>query len=187
MKTSLAQTDFWKSPPQPPEPKQKTGRYVLRDYQEKAVEGIDRALEKNRSALCVMATGTGRTLVYAEQARRRGSCLVLAPQDALIKQAAQKIRHHTGEDVAIEKAERTANKTPFVVASIQSLYEERLARFAKTHDFGLIICDEAHRSVSMSWIRVLNAFPNAKVIGGTATPKRADGVGMWNVFDKAPG
>jgi superfamily II DNA or RNA helicase len=185
MKGNDAQQDLFRpSPPAPPPPR---GAYVLRDYQVAADAAIDKALEKNRSALIVLATGTGKTLVYAEQARKRGSCLVLAPQNELIKQAAQKIRHHTGEDVAIEKAEREAYKTPFVVASVQSLYEERLARFAKLHDFDLIICDEAHKSVAKSWRRVLDAFPRAKVLGGTATPKRADGVGMWNVFDKFKG
>jgi superfamily II DNA or RNA helicase len=155
----------------------------MRDYQIAANAALERAWETKKRILMVMATGTGKTVVFAEQARRIGGALVLAHRDALIEQAARKLEKHTGEDVAIEKAERKAYPSSFVCASVQSLRGDRLERFAERNRFPLIIIDEAHRSSSPSYRDILAKFPEAKVLGVTATPDRGDGVGLWNVFE----
>lgn len=133
----------------------------------------------------MLATGAGKTVIAAEQARKAGSALVLAHRDTLIHQAAQKLRHHIGCDVAIEKAERRAYDTPYVCASVQSLKGRRLEDFARSHPVRLVIIDEAHRAEAKSYRDIVAAFVDAKLMGVTATPDRADGVGLWNTFEKA--
>lgn len=179
------QTDFFATLPAPALEQPSQGAYGMRDYQEAANEAIDRALEVHKSTLLVMCTGGGKTVVFAEQARRRGGILVLAHRDTLIQQAAQKLRHHTKEDVAIEKADRRAYATPFVVASVQSLRGDRLRKFAASHRPALLVIDECHRAASKSYLDIVAAFPDTPLLGVTATPDRGDGVGMWNVFEKA--
>lgn len=54
-------------------------------------------------------------------------------------------------------------------------------------DFGALIIDESHHASATSYRRIIKHFtsgnPDLRVLGVTATPKRADGVGLHNVFD----
>ena len=64
----------------------------LRDYQEAAAEGVFREWEEHASALAVLPTGLGKTVLFAEIIRRmheRGArAMVLAHREELITQAA---------------------------------------------------------------------------------------------------
>ncbi|CAB4178114.1 SSL2 DNA or RNA helicases of superfamily II [uncultured Caudovirales phage] len=84
----------------------------LRDYQKKA---LDRSLEElceNRSTICVMATGLGKTVVLAAVAQQftnfSGKALVLAHRSGLIRQNAETIESFTGERCDIEMADEVA-------------------------------------------------------------------------------
>lgn len=46
----------------------------------------------------------------------------------------------------------------------------------------IIVVDEAHFSISDSWLKILEKYPDAAVIGMTATPIRLDGRGLGHVF-----
>jgi hypothetical protein len=67
---------------------------------------------------------------------------------------------------------------------VQTLKGDRLddfkARYARP---ALIVVDEAHHAVAPSYRKILDAFPDAKVLGLTATPDRADERAMGQVFD----
>ena len=65
------------------------------------------------------------------------------------------------------------------LASIQTL-ARRLDRVVAPD---ILIVDECHHSAAKSWADVINAFPNAKVIGTSATPERLDGKGLGDIFD----
>lgn len=175
-----SQLAIWPEPEKPI-----TTGYGLRDYQREANDAIDRALAIKRSTLLVLPTGCGKTVVFAEQARRRGGALILAHRDMLIEQAAQKLRHHTGEAVDVEKADRKAYDARYICASVQSLRGQRLQGFARRHRPGLIVVDEVHHAASKSYRDILDAFPEAKLLGVTATSERGDGIGLWNVLDRA--
>jgi DNA repair protein RadD len=69
-----------------------------------------------------------------------------------------------------------ATKCHIVITNIQQLattIEKWLLQFPSDF-FDMIIIDEAHHSAADSWKRVLERFPNAKVIHMTATPFRSD-------------
>lgn len=161
----------------------------LRPYQHAALEGIERELAEQRSALAVLPTGTGKTVVFAhvaDQHRPRGHVLVLAHRQELLTQAAEKIAAWTPLTVGIERAAYTvlgADLPDVVIASVQSLARPaRLAQFPPD-TFGLVIVDEAHHAVAASYQRVLEHFSSAKILGVTATPDRLDGAGMGRVFE----
>ena len=66
---------------------------------------------------------------------------------------------------------------------MQSLAQEkRLARFPNNY-FQDIIVDEAHHCLSDSYKRVLDHFPNANILGVTATPDRGDMKNLGEFFD----
>jgi superfamily II DNA or RNA helicase len=157
----------------------------LRPYQRLAVERIIDQHKRVRSTLLVMATGTGKTTVFADVvAKTPGKAIVLAHRGELIDQAAERIRKQTGKRVSIEKAQDYANRgADVVVASVQSLQGERLARWGKD-EFSLVVADEAHHYLAPSFRRVLDHFSGAKILGVTATPDRADEAALGDVFDE---
>ena len=102
-----------------------------------------------------------------------------------MEQAADKIAKATGLGCATEKAEETCMGSWFriVVGSVQTLMRaKRLSQFPEDY-FSTIIIDEAHHSISDSYQRVLKHFPDAKVLGVTATPDRGDMKNLGNVFE----
>lgn len=170
---------------------------ILRPYQNKCVDATFGRLAENRSTLVVMATGLGKTVVFAEVARRYrqthgGRVLVVVHRKELAEQAADKLGKTLGsvDDVGIEMAELRANAIgsrahPVVVASVQTLSSEgRRERFAPDH-FGLLIFDEAHHAVAATWRRVADYFENAKLLGVTATPNRADELALGQMFESS--
>lgn len=47
----------------------------------------------------------------------------------------------------------------------------------------IIIIDEAHHSTSNSYMKLFNTYPNAKIIGLTATPTRLNGKPLGDIYD----
>ncbi len=159
---------------------------TLRPYQSAFIAAVRDNLTRFRSTLGVAATGTGKTVSFAELARiwvqQGGRVLILVHRDELIRQARRKCEA-VGLWPDVEKAKQRANTLAKVVlASVQSLRGQRLLRWARDH-FSLIIVDEAHHAVANSYRGVLDHFTGAKVVGVTATPDRADGKALGELFE----
>lgn len=162
----------------------------LRPYQKEAKEAVFEQWENGtRKTLLVLPTGCGKTIVFAkitEDCVRNGDrVLILAHRGELLEQAADKIARATGLKCATEKAEESCLGSWFrvTVGSVQSLMREtRLKGFPEDY-FHTIIIDEAHHCISDSYQRVLRHFPDAKVLGVTATPDRGDMKNLGQVFE----
>lgn len=162
----------------------------LRPYQQEAREAVEREWGEGRAkTLLVLPTGTGKTVVFAMVAKDAvdagGRVLVLAHRGELLEQAADKIGAATGLGCSVEKAERTSLGEWFrvTVGSVQTLMREsRLARFGHDH-YTHIVVDEAHHALSDSYRAVLDWFPEARVLGVTATPDRGDRKNLGALFD----
>lgn len=162
----------------------------LRPYQQEAKDSIFEQWESGiQNTLLVLPTGCGKTIVFAkvaEECVRRGDrVLILAHRGELLEQAADKIGNATGLGCATEKAEQTCLGSWFriVVGSVQSLMrEKRLNQFPGDY-FHTIIIDEAHHCISDSYQKVLQHFPDANVLGVTATPDRGDMKNLGSVFE----
>lgn len=162
----------------------------LRPYQQEAKDSIFTEWGNGiQKTLLVLPTGCGKTIVFAkvtEKCVRNGDrVLILAHRGELLDQASDKIAKATGLGCATEKAEESCLGSWFriVVGSVQSMMrEKRLSRFPKDY-FDTIIIDEAHHCISNSYQRVLQHFPQAKVLGVTATPDRGDMKNLGTVFE----
>ena len=162
----------------------------LRPYQQESRDAIFSQWDDGiKKTLLVLPTGCGKTIVFArvaEQCVQNGDrVLILAHRGELLEQAADKIAKATGLGCATEKAEETCMGSWFriVVGSVQTLMRaKRLSQFPEDY-FSTIIIDEAHHSISDSYQRVLEHFPDAKVLGVTATPDRGDMKNLGNVFE----
>lgn len=156
---------------------------TLRPYQVAADAAIRREFDDlgRRSTLLVMATGAGKTVSFLEQAQRfrslGGRVLILAHRDELIQQPRRKLEA-LGIVPDVEKGKQRASmNAKIVIASVQSLRGPRLARFARDH-FDLVICDEVHHARARGYVDIFEHFIDAKILGVTATPDRADGLGL---------
>lgn len=162
----------------------------LRLYQEEAKTAIwSEWLKGIKKTLLVLATGTGKTIVFSkltEDCVREGErVLILAHRGELLDQAADKMMQATGLGCAVEKAENSCLDSWYrvVVGSVQTLMREsRLKQFPPDF-FNTIIVDEAHHCLSDSYQRVLNYFEGAKVLGVTATPDRGDMRNLGQYFE----
>ncbi len=168
-------------------------KYKLRPYQRDAIEAVFEAWENNRSALLVLPTGTGKTVVFTEILKRsksRGRGMVLAHRRELVYQAAKSIHAATGQHPDIEMGDDVAtesfwSKSDIVVSSIQTQSRGRKHRF-DPDEFSVLIYDEGHHGVAISWRETMEYYqanPNLKVLGVTATPDRSDEQALGQVFD----
>ena len=161
----------------------------LRPYQQEAMTAVLDEWERVQHTLLVLPTGCGKTIVFAkiteDRVRQGGRVLILAHRGELLDQAADKIMHACGLGCAVEKAEQSCLGSWYrvTVGSVQTLMRERrLSQFPADY-FSHIVIDEAHHAVSDSYQRILGHFPDARVLGVTATPDRGDMRELGNVFD----
>lgn len=162
----------------------------LRPYQKEAETAVFEQWSGGvHRTLLVLPTGTGKTIVFAkiaEQCVRAGNrVLILAHRKELLDQAADKILKATGLRCSVERAEETSINSWYriTVGSVQTLMRDnRLNQFDPDY-FDVIIIDEAHHSISDSYQKVLQHFPDADVLGVTATPDRGDMKNLGSYFD----
>jgi superfamily II DNA or RNA helicase len=159
----------------------------LRPYQAAARKAVLEAHRSLRGALVVLPTGTGKTrtagAVIWDYKIAGQKTLVLCPTITLVVQMYNDLRK-LGLRPTIEQASNKADRymADVVVASVATLKGERLKSWSRS-EFGLVIADEAHRSISDMYSEIFGWFESAKLLGLTATPIRADGVSLGNVFD----
>lgn len=174
-----------------------SSKFKMRDYQQEAVDLIYKEWDEHRSVLGVAGTGLGKTVIMTEVVARMvpKRTIFLAHRSELIFQARRAFAIH-GIDCEIEKAELTAStnlftQAPVVLATVQTLGsgepdKKRMQRF-NPKDFGLLLYDESHHSVSKGNKAIVDYFmngnPELKVLGVTATPDRADEEALGAIFE----
>jgi DNA repair protein RadD len=155
----------------------------LRDYQSDCIGEIRAAYRAGRrSPLLVSPTGSGKTVMFAyisQGTSRKGNrVLILVHRQELVDQTCRTLLAF-GVDHGVIAAGRSPDRTHAVqVGSVQTVVR-RLDYFRPD----LIIIDEAHHGTAGSWRKVLDANPQARILGVTATPERLDGKGLKDVFD----
>jgi len=156
-----------------------TQGFTLRPYQQQAVDAtITHFRRTSESAVLVLPTGAGKSLVIAELARlAKRKILVVTHVQELVEQNASKyaaLNLTPGIYSAGLKQRDTEHQVIF--ASIQSI-ARNLEQFI--HDYSLIIIDECHRvsdNEESLYQKLINHLkqqnPYLKVLGLTATPYR---------------
>ncbi len=158
---------------------------TLRPYQHESLAAIDRELAHRRSTLLILPTGTGKTTVFSVAAQRwvqsrSERVLVLADREELLAQARKRLELF-GIDARIEQGSRSAGAARVVVASVATMVR-RLDRWT-SDAFGLVVEDECQHSPAASRSKIREHFSAAKVLGVTATPKRADEKSLDEVYE----
>lgn len=165
----------------------------LRPYQKDNKEKIYEAWKDKRSVMLQMPTGTGKTRLFSSIIKDIESystahgveitCLVMVHRMELIDQIVNTLMSSYGLETGIIQAGfRQRPELSLQVASVQTL-SRRLEKWTEKK-FDFIIVDEAHHIPADSYLKIINAFPEAKLLGVTATPYRLSGEGFTDIFDE---
>ncbi|MGC2079334.1 MAG: DEAD/DEAH box helicase [Xanthobacteraceae bacterium] len=156
---------------------------TLRPYQERAVAELRQRYGEGASRLCFQSpTGSGKTVLFAyivAGAMQRGNrILILGHRDEIVRQISAALTA-LGVEHGIIAAGYEAIQAPVQVANVATL----VRRLDKAEAPDLIVLDECHHSVAGTWRKILEHWPDAKVLGVSATPERLDGKGLIDIFD----
>ncbi len=114
----------------------------------------------------------------------RKHVLVLAHRIEIIKQTSQKLHAYDIPHGIISAGLPTRPDEPVQVASVQTLFARAVrGNRMQLPPADIIVVDECHHSPANSYRRIIDAYPNATLIGLTATPCRGDGRGLGGIFD----
>lgn len=164
----------------------------LRNYQITAKEDIYKAWRTFRTIMFQMPTGTGKTRLfssiikdmhdYSIKIRRPIKILILAHREELISQISESIGRKYGiAHGKIKSHHDEETHYPTQIASVQTL-NRRIEKW-KHKNFDIIIIDEAHHVLAKTYRDICNKFPNAKLLGVTATPYRLNAEPFPPMFD----
>lgn len=157
---------------------------VLRPYQQEALECIHTSLQTSDTALCVIPTGGGKTVIFAEFIRQsQQKTLVLAHRKELLDQARNKIvAVYPEADIGMIGYGRSSYGQHVTVASVASLRTAHRLEQLVREDIGLVIIDECHHAMALSYLSVIEKLQNVKILGFTATPERLDKKDISELF-----
>lgn len=145
----------------------------LRQYQEDLVNKIRQAICSGSNRVCaVLGCGGGKSVIIATIAKaatdKGNRVLFLVHRKELTAQ--------------ISRTMNAMGVDPFLckVAMVQTMARQKT--LARTIPPALIIVDEAHHSLASGYLRIFDYFPDATVVGFTATPQRMGTGGLGKVF-----
>lgn len=148
----------------------------LRPYQHKLRDDAGATFNQgHRQVLAVAPTGAGKTVTFIDIATRaiarQNRVCLLMHRGELIRQTSRALGDFPHG--IIQAGHPPLRHLPLQIASVQTLVR-RLNRYK----FDLIIVDEAHHTTASTYMKILEAYPFARVLGVTATPIRTDGRGL---------
>jgi len=138
---------------------------------------------------------SGKTIVSADIIRRcvqqtSQKTIFMAHRAELLTQSRDKIRLVAPQlSVGIVQAQHDDTARQVTVASVQTLMNAtRLQRVLQHGPYSLLVIDECHHAASPSYMKVIDIIrrqnPSIRILGLTATPGRADGLGLSDLFEK---
>jgi DNA repair protein RadD len=175
--------DLWSAPSRRP---------ALRPYQRAAIDQVQATWAAGRrSVIACQPTGAGKTVLAAAiielEVSSAGRALFLAPRRELVDQTLGKLRD-VGIEPHVEMAgalERAGRDAQVWLASIDTLLARAQRRGTLAlPDFSLVVVDEVHLSITQPRVELLKRWPDARLLGLTATPGRKDGRALGVVYEE---
>jgi superfamily II DNA or RNA helicase len=164
----------------------------LRDYQmiaaDLSAEQFGRGI---RTQLIEMPTGTGKTVVMGEIARRRenfGRILFVVHRQEILWQAVIQFQKILDSYVGVVMANQREYAEPVICASIQTLARgNHLNEILSAGAIGTLLIDECHHyTPNSAYAELIDqisiANPEVLILGVSATPFRMDKVNITEVF-----
>ncbi len=178
---------------------------TLRDYQQDAVNAIYQSWQAgNKNVLAVLPTGAGKSVIMSnivgEFTNRHQHCAVIAHRNELVSQMschlarAGVVHRIIASNSTVAQITRKHHKlfgksfiNPSTFTAVVGV-DTLISRYESMKDWArqidLWVQDESHHQLRTNkWGRALELFSNARGLGVTATPARADGQGLGRSAD----
>lgn len=156
--------------------------FDLREYQSVIVDRTRNAFRTNRRVLIVAPTGSGKAVILAyvayHAALKGNRIYLIVHRGELMDQLSGTLREMDVRHGRIQPG-WPASDWPVQIAMVATL-TRRLHKYPAPE---LLFFDEAHHVVAASYQKIADYWPNAKILGATATPLRLDGRGLGKAFD----
>ena len=160
----------------------------LYDYQAEMSERIEAAFRSCQSVMVQMPTGTGKTILLAEVVKReklKGKnpwVWIVVHRRELVEQIRETL------ETMLNSSSSTSDTTTSLFlenSRIKVMSIQWLSRHYQEMEEmpSLIVSDEAHHAVAKTYKEVMDAYPEAKKLGLTATPCRLTRRGFTDLFD----
>lgn len=163
--------------------------FSLYRFQDKAIHDLRQSFAAGYRRLLLQApTGSGKTVIAAQIVKgavdKGRQVMFLAHRRELVNQAADKLVRFGVDHGVLMAGEFPYGATDVQVASIDTLR----ARCINTDKLPLphadvLIVDECHRSLAPTYLKIFDLYPEAVVLGLTATPIRSDGKGLGHIYE----
>ncbi len=156
----------------------------LRDYQVKAKNELYKAIkEGEKRILWCLPTGAGKSTLGASVCKdivsKNKRVLFFVHSKELVNQFSKRLSDQFGLHSGIIMSGVDPNyQIPIQVASVQTL----VRRDPPKAD--VVFIDESHRAKANSYQKIIESYPDAIIIGLTATPYRMDGKPLGEIFTK---
>ena len=178
----------------------------LYDYQLDMVQRIEEAFKTHQSVMVQMPTGTGKTILLAEvvkseKLKGKNPCVwIVVHRRELVEQIKSSLTASLNVECEMLNATHNVkcemlnvNKTKQLDFSLFTFHSSLIKVFSiqwlsrhyqeMEESPSLIIIDEAHHAVAKTYKEVMDAYPEAKKLGLTATPCRLNRRGFTDLFD----
>jgi DNA repair protein RadD len=160
------------------------------DFQLDVIDGLTTEAENGaRRLLLQSATGSGKTVIASKIIHHATSnnfnVLFLAHRRELVFQCSKKLESFGVPHGVLISGEPYDPTRLVTVASIQTLHARAIKRKREVMPKAdIVVVDEAHHTnTSKTWQDILNLYPNALVLGMTATPINRRGRGLGHHYD----
>ena len=168
----------------------------LYDYQAEMKERIEAAFRSYQSVMVQMPTGTGKTVllsevVKSEERRVKNPCVwIVVHRRELVEQIKETLEASLNVKCEMLNVKR-GKQLDSSLFTLHSSLKPRVFSIQwlskHYHELeespSLIIIDEAHHAVAKTYKEVMDAYPEAKKLGLTATPCRLNRRGFTDLFD----
>jgi DNA repair protein RadD len=156
----------------------------LRPYQREVIEQLNAARE--RRLMLVAPTGAGKTVIAADiiQGAADDHVVFLAHRRELIHQTRDHLAAFDVPAGIVLAGEPVDYMRRVQVASIQTLHSRCIRGSQDLPPANVVFVDESHHAPAQSYRAIIDAYPDAKIIGMTATPCRRDGCGLGSIFQR---
>jgi len=144
----------------------------LRTYQIEAIEKVRKAYHQGfRKVILRLDCGSGKTLIAAKMcidANKKGNeVLFLVHRKELLDQT-----YETFKTFGVD------------MSKIKIGMIKTVGNHLEKYNPNFIIADECNFSMSKTWRKVIDRFPNAWLLGLSATPCRLDGQALGDIYEK---